>query len=284
MICRDRFGVKPIYYTSIGDSFFVASEIKQFTCIEGFKPVLNKKVAVNFLSTGLLNYSNETFFEGVYELPPGHFMKYDLSTHEITMERWYDLTAATEPIHDHEKDPVKIVNELLSDSVRIRMRSDVQVGSCLSGGLDSSSIVSVIHDRKLADPNFTTITSCYDDKEYDEQEFSDKVTVQTGFPYLKVYPNLDDLMSKDYLNTMIWYHDQPFATGSHYSEFSVFKAARENNIVVLLDGQGSDEYFCGYEEFFLVYIMQLLRRGKWLTAWKNLRHKASIQNKESPAR
>ncbi|MBS1596770.1 MAG: asparagine synthase (glutamine-hydrolyzing) [Bacteroidetes bacterium] len=278
ILCRDRFGVKPLYYTTVGDLFLAASEIKQFTAIAQFKPILNKEVTVNFLTNGWLNYSEETFFEGVCELRPGHYMIYDLKTHKIKINQWYNLRTAISDSKATEKEATQMVNNLLTDSINLRMRADVNVGSCLSGGIDSSSIVSIIHDKKFANKNFITITSCYKDKQYDEQEFSDAVSKQTGFTSVKVFPQLDQLLDHGQLDKMIYHHDQPFSGASHYSEFSVFDAARKNGVVVLLDGQGSDEYFCGYSEFFSTYTHALFSRGKFAKALQNLREKNNNGN------
>jgi len=277
ILCRDRFGVKPLYYTVSGNYFMAASEIKQFTAIDNFKPTLNSETALNFLSKGWLNYSEKTFFEDVYELKPGHYMIYDLKSHEFRIQEWYDLRKAIVPIEADEKSAIAKVYELLGDSIKLRMRADVQVGSCLSGGIDSSSIVTYIHKKALASHNFKTITSCYTDQLYDEQEYSDAVTRKTGFKAVKVYPDLDQLLNGGLLDKMIYQHDQPFSGASHFSEFNVFRAARENGIIVLLDGQGADEAFGGYDEFFITYVGRQFRRLKFRKALRNLRNRARTQ-------
>ncbi|MFM7852737.1 MAG: asparagine synthase-related protein, partial [Flammeovirgaceae bacterium] len=126
------------------------------------------------------------------ELRPGHFLKYNFETHKIEIEEWYNLDKASKPVNDNFGTAVEKVRSLFLDSVRIRMRSDVRVGSCLSGGIDSSSIVSVVGSQKMANSDFATITSCYADQRYDEQQFSDLITQQTEFKSTKVFPQLDD--------------------------------------------------------------------------------------------
>jgi len=273
--CRDHFGIKPLYFARTGSWFLAGSEIKQFTVFPDFSPVLNKDAAVNFLVDGLLNYSEKTFFEGVDELRPGHYLQYDLSDHGVRVHCWYDLDKASIGINDSFESATQRTRELFVDSVRLRMRSDVTVGSCLSGGIDSSSMVSVIHTEKMANDTFATVTSCYEDKRYDEQKFSDEVTGATGFRSLKVYPDLNCLWDEGHFDKMLYHQDQPFSTASHYSEFSVFRKARENAIIVMLDGQGSDEYLCGYGEFFILRIREMLRRFQYLRAWRLIRAKAA---------
>ena len=223
---------------------------------------------------GLLNYSDNTFFENVNELRPGHYLKYDLLTHRYIIVRWYNLEAASRSLKVTEKEATERLRQLFLESVRIRMRSDVQVGSCLSGGIDSTAIVTAVHLEGLANDAFATITSCYSDKDYDEQQFSDIVTRQTGFPALKVYPDLDNLLGDAHLEKMIYHQDQPFSTASHYSEFNVFRKAAENKMIVMLDGQGSDEYLCGYPEFFIARIKELFGEWRFRSALHLLKQKA----------
>lgn len=265
---RDHFGIKPLYYTTHNNYFAAASEIKQFTVLPGFNPVLNSSVTVNFLAKGWLNYSDETFFNGVSALTPGHYLEYSLPDKSHSLHEWYNLkkNVTTVP-HDFEKATTTVSN-LFRQSVQMRMRADVKVGSCLSGGIDSSSIVSVIHEQQSANEYFTTFTSCYTDKRYDEQQYSDVVTRQTGFTAVKVFPDLRHLLTAGDLDTMLYHQDQPFSSASHYSEFSVFKTAQANQMKVILDGQGADEYFCGYPEFLTEYIASYLRRGKFRKAIK----------------
>jgi asparagine synthase (glutamine-hydrolysing) len=274
IFCRDRFGIKPLYYTNTENHFLAGSEIKQFVAVKEFCAKLNKRAAINFLIKGLLNYSEETFFENVNELRPGHYLKYNISTHHCTITKWYDLDKSSVLISDDFKTAVKKVKDLFVDSIKLRMRSDVRVGSCLSGGIDSSSIVCVIKANQLANKDFATITSCYKDKLYDEQNFSDAVNKKTGYLSVKVFPELNDLLDMGLLDNMIYQQDQPFSGASHYSEYNVFKKAKEENIIVMQDGQGSDEYLCGYGEFIACYISELLRKFNWLEAFHLLKCKA----------
>lgn len=274
IFCRDHFGIKPFYYSKTKKHFLAGSEIKQFTAVNEFEPILNKSVAVNFLVNGLLNHSAETFFEGVNELRPGHYLTYQLTTHETKIVCWYDLDKASTRVNDDYQLAVGKVRSLFVDSVRLRMRSDVRVGSCLSGGIDSSSIVGTIHSQQLANTDFATITSCYTDATYDEQRFSDLVTNQTGFKSAKVFPALNDLDENGDLDKMVYHQDQPFSGASHYSEFKVFETARKEKMIVMQDGQGSDEYLAGYHEFFNERVSELVTTLQWRPAVLLLRQKA----------
>ena len=274
IFCRDHFGIKPLYYTLTKGFFLAGSEIKQFTAIDEFKASLNKVVAANFLTYGLLNYSEETFFENVKELRGGHYLRYNLSTHQFSLAQWYNLSNAAIPIADSYEQARQKVRSLFVDSVKLRMRSDVRVGSCLSGGIDSSSIVSIIHSQKLANPDFATITSCYENKKFDEQIFSDLVTESTKFSSKKVFPILNDLLDKGHLDKIIYHQDQPFSGASHYSEYKVFEEASKNKLIVMQDGQGSDEYLCGYGEFYVAGIAELLLSFRFRKAFLFFKTKA----------
>jgi asparagine synthase (glutamine-hydrolysing) len=261
ILSRDHFGIKPLFYTITGQYFLAGSEIKQFTVFPSFKAGLNESVAYNFLAHGWLNYSDESFFQDVYSLKPGHYLEYDLTTNTYSTIEWYNLSAAIREVKDDFKTATAKVLELLTDSIRIRMRSDVRVGSCLSGGLDSSGIVSIIHSNRFANGSFATITSCYDDPDYDERYFRDIVSKHTSYPSLSVFPDLDDLFEKNHLDLMLYHLEQPIATASHYSEFKVFEEAAKNGLKVMHDGQGADEYQLGYDEFYSILVRNQLRSG-----------------------
>jgi asparagine synthase (glutamine-hydrolysing) len=279
VLSRDHFGIKPLYFTKTENYFLAGSEIKQFTAVDEFHPSLNKVVTANFLIQGLLNYSDQTFFDNVRELRAGHYLRYNLVEHKYEIRQWYSLANASVPIQDSYEDAVRKVRALFTDSLRIRMRSDVRVGSCLSGGIDSSSIVSIAHSQKLCNEDFATITSCYSDVRYDEQQFSDVVSKNTGFRSVKVFPDLNHLLDEGHLDKMIYHQDQPFSGASHYSEFKVFQTAREQNMIVMQDGQGSDEFLCGYGEFFITRIRELLQAFQWGKAIALLKIRAANSNR-----
>lgn len=276
---RDRFGVKPFLYTDTSDYFLIGSEIKQFTACESFKPILNKTATYDYLSKGLLNHNNETFFEGIFNLPGGHWLVYDLSTHQKVIERWYKPDLA--PIQGISFEAAAVrYRDLLAESVRLRERSDVQVGAALSGGLDSSAIVCLMHEDNEDRKNFQTITSCYTQKEYDEQIFADTVTQKTGFAAHKIFPDLNDLLQQNLLDVMVWHQEQPFSTASHFSEYKVFEAAQKKGIKVMLLGQGSDEHTAGYPAFYMAHYLQLLKSGRIFTLIYELKFKA--KNEQIP--
>jgi asparagine synthase (glutamine-hydrolysing) len=269
---RDQFGIKPLYYSENENLIAFASEIKQFLELPGFKPTLNKLVAAKFLINGQLNQQQETFFEGVLELKPGCSLRLNTIDLKFKITKWYDFKLQKNQSTISYEDALKRFINYFQDAVNIRMRADVKVGSCLSGGIDSSSIVCSIQDQGVS---VETVTSCYADKRFDEQEFSDIVTLNTRFKAHKIYGD-NSMNRREVLRKMIYHQDQPVATGSHFSEYNVFSEAHKRKLIVMLDGQGSDEYLGGYPEFKTVFFSSLLYTFKWNSLNKLVEQEASL--------
>jgi asparagine synthase (glutamine-hydrolysing) len=260
---RDRFGIKPFYYSEIGGAIVFASEIKQFTAIDGWRARLNKKRAYEFLIYGIRNHSDETLFDGVRQLPAGHNLTYDLRIHNHSIRKWYDLKDKRNRRKPDFETAKREFTDLFTDTVRLRLRSDVKVGSCLSGGLDSSSIVCVVNHllrEQNAHGKQETVSSCFDISRYDEQKYIDAVAARTEVVSHRVFPRFDDLFSK--LDKITWHQDEPFVSTSIFAQWEVFKAAGENRITVMLDGQGADELLGGYHIFYGKYLAGILSRGR----------------------
>lgn len=255
-VSRDQFGIKPLYYFQTKELISFASEIKQFLEIPDFVPKLNKKVSASFLIDGALNQTQDTFFEKVYELKPGMNILIHTKSNQIKFSNWYSFRSKTD-INLTYLEAVEKFKVLFEDAIKIRMRSDVRVGSCLSGGIDSSAIVCKV--RELNE-SLETVTSCYSDNKFDEQKFSDIVTQSTGFKAHKVYGDLGTINRIEILRKIVYHQDQPIATGSHFSEYNVFSEANKQGFIVMLDGQGSDEYLGGYPEFKSIYLLSLLKK------------------------
>ena len=266
---RDRFGIKPFYFTEFGDWFLFASEIKQFTVFDAFQAGLNHEIAAKYLILDRQDHGNETFFENVYTLPGGHSLLYDLSSHSYEIEQWYDI-ASIEINEDITFDEAGVkLYKLFENSVMLRMRSDVKVGASLSGGLDSSAIVCMVK-QVLGDNALETISSCYKEKKFDEQEFIDEVLRETNFIGHKVFPQLNHLFDWNFMDKMIYNHDYPIVSGSQFSEYNVFKAAKDHGMTVMLGGQGADEYLAGYGEFYHAHSNELFYSLKWIRLMKQI--------------
>ena len=256
---RDRFGIKPFYYFASPSLLLFASEIKQILEHPGVHRTINDVVAFQYLEQGVQDHSEETFFAGIRQLPGGHSLHLDLSQPVISMrvEKYWELPLSAES-GAAEKDCVGRFADLFRKAVHQHLRSDVPVGSCLSGGLDSSSIVAA---ASSANPGsqLHSFSSCFEQSSLDERPFIREVVRSAGLASHLIFPQAKGFWND--LNCMIWHQDEPVGGSSVYAQWCVMRAARLARIPVLLDGQGGDEILCGYRKFYVFYLWHLLKRA-----------------------
>lgn len=266
---RDRFGIKPFYYYLDGNLFAFASEIKPLLMI-GASREPNDALVYDFLRWGILDHhSDETFFKGIKKLPSSHYLSIDLKG-ALTIQRYWNLevTGEIESKYDDEV-YAKQFRELFIDAVRLRLRSDVPIGSCLSGGLDSSSIVCVAN--KLMFPNVNdnfstserqkTFSACFEDRRFDEREYIEEVLRKTHAERNYVFPTPEGYLKE--LDRLLWHQEEPFGGTSIYAQWCVMKRARDRGVIVMLDGQGGDEQLAGYRKFYIFYFLELAKRREY---------------------
>ena len=274
---RDRFGVKPFNYIFEKDGKFVfGSELKQL--LPFVQPQVNEQAVYEFLTAGSFDHSADTFFKGVCRLSPGHNLTIDLSTGTRKLVKYYmpviELDADISPAsaaHQFET--------LLSDSVRLQLRSDVSVGSCLSGGLDSTALVCLARDLIVAAGGCVeqhAFSSHFDDPEANEREYMDAAIAASGVVSHIIEPTSDELM-KD-LGKLVWHQDEPFGSTSIFAQWRVYEAVHQAGIKVMLDGQGADEQLGGYLSFASLYFAELAAKGEWLRLLRETRRFAQNQN------
>lgn len=277
---RDRFGVKPFYYIYDGARFAFASEIKALLEL-GVLRKANTDLVFDYLVYGLLDHTSETFFEGIHKLPQGQYIILRESG-ECEIERWWQLSvseefSSTRPDTIYEDE----FRALFGDAVRLRLRSDVPVGSCLSGGLDSSSIVcvatNILKEAGNANaPRMETFSSCFEQRSIDERCYIDEVIRVTGAGRNYVFPTNEAFLTD--LEHLIHCQEEPFNGTGIYAQWLVFKAAREKGVVVLLDGQGADEQLAGYWKFVFFYMMNLWNSGRRFDSFQeSLKFFASLE-------
>lgn len=243
---RDRFGVKPFYYRLDGDRFAFASEP---WVLRG--DGANLAAVRDYLEQGYLDHGEETFFAGVRRLPPAHSLTFGQSG--LRIERYWRL----EP-HDPPADPVAAVRETFLDAVRLQLRSDVPVGTCLSGGIDSSSIaVAVAHHGH---EHQKTVTAFFEQPGFDERPYARAVVERTGADAHWVTFDAGDLV--DNLPSIVRAQGEPFGSTSICAGWYVMRKAREAGLTVMLDGQGGDEVFAGYRASFGYRLSDLIRGGR----------------------
>lgn len=241
---RDRFGVKPLHLRVTADTFSFASEIKALLAVQAADG-LDRQTIVDYLYCGHMHHSGRTFFGGIEELKPGHRFSYDLQTHTLKIEPWYVLRERVRTVD--KIDAGEAATELrryLEDSVKLRLRSDVRVGTCLSGGIDSSSIASLAA-RLSSDKSFIGITAESLDPANDETAFAKQVADNAKLEWHRVKP----VDFRERLYDVIKTQDEPFAGLSVFMQDAVMRESRRLNVPVLLDGQGGDEVFLGYPKY-----------------------------------
>jgi len=256
---RDRFGVKPFYYIKNENHFAFASEQKSLlaSSIVQFKP--NSKAIYDYLLFSSAEGEEEGMFTGIIELQPSHSLEVNIATGELKKWRYYTLPFSAE--HDNKNfdrgQSVEKIKALITDAVKLRLRADVEVGSCLSGGIDSSSIVSIINQTKHAGLN--TFTVSFPDADIDESKWAKMVADYTHANAHWVSPKASELI-KD-LRDLIYCQDIPIWSTSTYAQYRVMQMIKEANIKVVLDGQGGDELFGGYENYFYYHLRNELHQN-----------------------
>ncbi len=282
---RDRFGEKPFFYYLDSTKFLFSSEIKQL--LTQVKKETNPQTLYYYL-----NYSMEgdpsdfkqTFFKDIYRLDPSTCMTV-FSNGKLKKEKYWGIELK-EPVKISLSDAIEKFNFLFQQSIKRRLRSDVPVGSCLSGGLDSSSIVLTIDDLKSKGHVQKTFSARFKNFEKDEGNFIEEVVKKAkNIEPHSVWLNENDYM--DSLEAIIRHQDEPFGGASVVAQYHVMKLAKTNNITVLIDGQGSDEYLAGYTPFFTTYLNQLYGsfsnayslEKKMMFEYHGLKHQLSFNGK-----
>ena len=267
LVARDRLGVKPMYMWQGNHMTVLVSEPKQLIGLPGFQPRGNKQQIVDFLIDGVLSHDpGQCCFEGVYPAPPGHQWSWQLAkVSELPASRSYWEPHIGTNLENW-NEAVEKTRVLLTDAVRIRLRSDVPVGSCLSGGLDSSVVVGLA--SAASNTRMKTFSSCFHDRRFDESRFSDAVNEKWGLQGTKVYPDSEGLMVS--LDQLVYHQDEPFTSASIYAQWCLMQAVGTHNLHVLLDGQGGDEALCGYRNYALFYLRFLLFKQRYIEAAEHL--------------
>lgn len=267
---RDRFGVKPFYYFFNDHRFVFASEIKALLASGDVRPQVNDRAVYRYLHAGYgyLDLNEETFFEGIRQLPPSSNLI--LRDGQLRVQRYWQLEARP----PWTQNLVAAFYDLLEDAVRLRLRSDVRVGGALSGGLDSSTITCIAASL-LGPENYETFSVCYDDERYDEREFIIPVVHKAGAKHHPVFPQPTDFLAT--VEKILWHQDEPFPDLNIYSQWWMYSVVKQHGVKVFLNGHGGDEVLGGYAQHHLTFLADLLGRGRWGTFLAELRHHARHQ-------
>ena len=242
---RDRFGVKPFYYIQKSGHFYFSSEIKALQAVTE-NDTTNEKVWANYFTYGSYGMPQETFFKDIFQLPGGHFLEF--SNNNLSIEHWYDFEANISKIRtDHTFEEAKeIYFDLLKESIQLRFRADVPVAFNLSGGVDSSLLLALVNlfedKRRISAYTFYT-----GDERYDELPWVEKMIARTQNPLKKVKLSASEVMPL--CLTMADLQDEPFGGIPTLAYSKIFRQAQMDGVKVLLDGQGMDEQWAGYDYY-----------------------------------
>jgi asparagine synthase (glutamine-hydrolysing) len=286
-ISRDRFGIKPLYYWfSPQNAFCFASEIKQFTFLPGWKASLNGQQAFDYLMYNMTDHTDCTMFKGVFHIPPGHCFEGNISAltpnnvGKIDHLKWYQPT--NNAYKGSFKEACESFKSHFKQSIKEHLIADVPVGSALSGGLDSSAIVCEISNvltengKSDAQKTFSYISS---DERYNEKKWIDEVIKKTAVDDYYVTLSGEEVFKKT--EDLIWFNDEPSQSQSLLASFLVYSKAKDENIKVLINGQGADEYLSGYGAFNIFRKVQLLKKLQFTKLRKDILEDNKLSKKSS---
>ncbi|WP_118952456.1 asparagine synthase (glutamine-hydrolyzing) [Taibaiella helva] len=261
---RDRFGEKPFFYNYVpGQHFIFGSEMKALWAA-GVEKKVNNRMLYNYLQRGLLQdpgNAAETFYMHCSRLPHSHYIKIDLGSLTLEIKKYYDIEWRHTDSGISEQQAEQRFHELFYTSVSRRLRSDVPVGSSLSGGLDSSLVVATIDRLRGAnDPEQKTFSAVFPGFHKDESRFMKMVIDRTSVDPYFVTPD-DEGMIRD-LERIAYHQEEPFGSASIYVQYKVMELAKAHNVTVLLDGQGADELLAGYHGYYYSFFKELRNTDK----------------------
>lgn len=260
---RDRLGEKPFFYHYSDKAFMFASEMKAlWACEVARKP--NLKLLFNFLTIGYVDNPDipeETFYEEIHKLPAASYFEYSSLYHKLEINNYWDL----EQTKDHniitsENDALEKFRDLLANSVRLRLRSDVSSGTNLSGGLDSSAIVSLCSESDSPNYSHQCFTAIFPGFDKDEKEKA-RIVAQ-HFSLEQHFAEVSGVQLLDELKEVFHYQEEPFTSASVFAQFKLYELAKEKGVKVLLDGQGADETLAGYSKYYKWYWQELFRKRR----------------------
>jgi len=273
---RDRFGEKPFYYFFDNEQLLFASELKALWAA-GVHKSWNHTMLLSFLANGHTQNAVDaslSFYKNVLSLPPAHYATYNVHNNELFVTSYWDLDKQSVQTISV-ADAVKKFNTLFAESIKRRMRSDVAVGTSLSGGLDSSNIVATSSQFKTSTYTHHCFTASFPGFEKDELRYAKLVANQFGLQQHITTPTAEDFIND--FEKLCYHQEQPFNSSSVYAQYKVMELAKQNNVTVLLDGQGADETLAGYTRYVHWYLQEQLAKCKF--SFVNSERKLFEQNK-----
>ena len=251
VLSRDRFAIKPLYYHLGSNGIYFASEIKVIkTLID--KTTIDENTAKKFIDFGTLNIDENTFYNEIKELKQSHYLIFDGESATEYKQYW---NFKPHRVSYSENEANDMFEELFENSIKLRMRSDVEVGSLLSGGLDSTTIVGSLNKLGyLKDIEFKTFTTDYKEKEFSEVKYVKDT--ESMLPIESYYDEISGEKMGAYINDALYHLEEPFGTLSIVSQYILYEFIKKNtNVKVVLNGQGADECYGGYApDYYTLFI------------------------------
>jgi len=255
-LSRDRYGIKPLYFCELTDRFVFSSELKPILSLKKNRYV-NKKILMDFLYIGYEDHTDETFFNDVFSLRPSHNLVFNLEKNNFTINKYYNIEYRQE-LKDLPADEISsIFEEKFTNSIKLRLRSDVKVGTCLSGGLDSSSIATIGSEmyHQNSNESFSAITAKSFEPDTDESNYASMIAKNSNLDWHTTEPNKQTFLNS--LDNIVFALEEPFCLPNVLMQYFVFEKAKQIKCKVMLDGQGGDEVLLGYERYYPSYLRSL---------------------------
>lgn len=253
---RDRFGIKPFYYFVNNERFIFGSEIKQLL---DFLPagLVNTDILMDYLVTGFSEHTGDTFFKGVQSLQGGHNIIVDLKENIFTLNRYYEINDDPSVLESGESESVESFLESFRYAVQLRLRSDVKVGSCLSGGIDSSGVAAMASDQyhNPFNQKFQAIHASTGEIKTDESNYAKLVADELPIDLVTIIPDTEEFVAA--IDDVFYAQEEPFGNPSVFMQYFVMKKASSLGCKVMLDGQGGDETLLGYARYYPAYLLSL---------------------------
>jgi len=260
VVSRDRFSIKPIYHYQLEGAHYFASEIKQLKQLKGAKFTPNVAVIKAFLNQSLLDHTPDTFYAEITKFPAMSYLEIDLVSGKMATEQYWNFSFLTGEKIQYDN-PKTYFRELLLDSLKLRLRSDVPVGTLLSGGLDSSAITCLIKEH--INPDIQSFSVVSSNKKYSEESYIDLLVKKKGIRNEKL--NFETKLALDHIDEVLRIQDEPYGSLSVVAQKLLFeKIKKDTGITVLLSGQGADEILMGYNKFYFFHLKQLIKQRRFV--------------------
>ncbi|MEQ9170471.1 MAG: asparagine synthase (glutamine-hydrolyzing) [Rhodospirillales bacterium] len=256
-LCRDRFGEKPLYLWPQDGMLYFASEVKTLTALAGRRPAVNQSQVLRYLTNGFrsLYSQGDTFFDGVFELPPSTYLTLDSAALKVP-EFYWQLRHIPRPMSAEQA--VEGARARLFDSVRLRLRADVPLAFCLSGGVDSCTLAAIA--TKQLDHDIHCFSIIDQDERYDESRNIDLMVEALGCRHTAIHTSTEGFFAR--MDDLVAYHDSPVATISYYVHSFLSEAIHEAGYKVSISGTAADELYTGYYDHYSMWLAQMWKRAQ----------------------